>query len=704
LKLDTRLSLSGITQRDNTPQIKFRRERSALEMIATTCVYCGCGCGLYLIVEDGRVVGASPSPAHPMSRGRLCVKGWLASDFVHHPDRLKVPLIRRGERMVRGSWEEALSLTAKRLKEIKEESGADALAILTSAKGTNEENYLLAKMARAALKTNNVDHVARLCHAPSVAGLGAALGSGAMTNHIRSLLSADAILVTGSNTTEQHPLVAAHILEAQSHGATLIVADPRNTQIKNLADVQLSPRLGSDVAWTNGILNLIIERDLVDEEFVKERTEGFDALKETVSKYTPETVKRISGISPEDLEKAAIAFGEAPRAAVVYAMGTTQHTNGTDNVLALANLVLATGNVGREGTGINPLRGHQNVQGACDMGALPTVYSGYAKVEDLKAREKMEDAWGTDLPSTPGLTAVEIIEAAEEGRIKGIYISGENPMMSYPDREGVKRALESLEFLAVAEIFPTETTALADVVFPVASFAEKDGTFTSTERRVQRVRRAVLPPGEARSEVEVAADLMRRLGMDADRASPEEVMAEIASVTPSYGGISYQRLGISGLHWPCPDQTHPGTEILHRDSFPIGRARFFPVEQQELDFDPDYPFLLTTGRSLFHFHTGTMTRRVHLLDRECPKPTVDINPEDAKALGVRRGEKVVVESGEHKLEIEANVTEEVPRGTVFFPFHFQEAPANLLTAKNLDPKSKIPDFKRTFVRIRRLDG
>ena len=674
-----------------------------MEMIATTCVYCGCGCGLYLHVEDGRVVGASPSPAHPMSRGRLCVKGWLAHDFVHHPDRLKFPLIRRGERMVRGSWEEALSLTAKRLKEIKEDSGPDALAVLTSAKGTNEENYLLAKLARAALKTNNVDHVARLCHAPSVAGLGASLGSGAMTNPIRSLLSADAILVTGSNTTEQHPLIAAHILEAQSRGATLIVADPRKTQIAMLADVHLEPRLGSDVAWINGILNLIIERGLADEDFIKERTEGFSALRESVSKYTPEVVERVSGISAHYLERAAVAFGEAPRAAVVYAMGTTQHSNGTDNVLALANLVLATGNVGREGTGINPLRGHQNVQGACDMGALPAVYSGYAKVEDRAAREKMAAAWGTDLPSGPGLTAVEIMEAAEEGRIRGIYISGENPMMSYPDREGVKRALESLEFLAVAEIFPTETTALANVVFPVASFAEKDGTFTSTERRVQRVRRAVLPPGEARSEWEVAADLMRRLGIDADYSSAEEVMEEIASVTPSYGGISYQRLGISGLHWPCPDTNHPGTEILHRDAFPIGRARFFPVEQPELDFDPDYPLLLTTGRSLFHFHTGTMTRRVHLLDRERPGPTVDINPEDAKALGVRRGQMVVVESAEHKLEIEADVTEEVPRGTVFIPFHFQEAPANLLTVKNLDPKSKIPDFKRTHVRIRRAD-
>jgi len=674
-----------------------------LEKIATICVYCGCGCGLFLHVEDGRIVGASPSPAHPVSRGRLCIKGWLAADFVHHPDRLKTPLVRKGGRMVRGSWDEALSLTARRLKEIREESGPDALAVLTSAKGTNEENYLLAKLARAALKTNNVDHVARLCHAPSVAGLGFALGSGAMTNPIRSLLSSDAILVTGSNTTEQHPLVAAHILEAQSRGATLIVVDPRRTQMADLADIHLSPRLGTDVAWTNGILNLIIELGLADEVFIRERTRGFSALKELVTRYSPEAAERIAGIPSGDLEKAAVAFGEAARAAVVYAMGTTQHSCGTDNVLALANLVLATGNVGRDGTGIYPLRGHQNVQGACDMGALPNVYSGYQKVEDPAVRSKMKEAWGTDLPSAPGLTAVEIMGAAEEGRIRGIYISGENPMMSYPDRQGVKRALSSLEFLAVADIFPTETTALADVVLPVASFAEKDGTFTSTERRVQRLRRAVSPPGEARPEVEVAADLLSRLGIDADYPTPEDVMAEISSVTPSYGGISRRRLGISGLHWPCPNREHPGTEILHRDSFPMGRANFFPVVHQELDADPEYPLLLTTGRSLFHFHTGTMTRRTHLLDRELSRPTVDINLEDATALGVRRGSRVVVESREESLEIEADVSEVVPKGMVFIPFHFSEAPANQLTAKNLDPKSKIPDFKRTPVRIRRAD-
>lgn len=338
------------------------------------------------------------------------------------------------------------------------------------------------------------------------------------------------------------------------------------------------------------------------------------------------------------------------------------------------------------------------------MGALPNVYSGYQKVEDPAARGRMEAAWGTDLPPAPGLTAVEMMEAAKEGRLKGLFISGENPMMSYPDRGLVGRALESLEFLAVAEIFPTETTALADVVLPAASFAEKDGTFTSTERRVQRVRRAVPPPGEARPEVEVAAALLRRLGVPAEYASPEEVMAEIASVTPSYGGISYPRLGTAGLSWPCPDPDHPGTEILHKESFPIGRARFFPVDLLAAGSDPEYPLLLTTGRSLFHFHTGSMTRRTPLLDRELPKPAVEMNPEDAAALGVRSGGRVVVESASGSLEVEARTTDSVPPGTVFFPFHFAEAPANLLTAADLDPRSKIPEFKRTPVRIRRLEG
>jgi len=672
-----------------------------MEKVHTTCIYCGCGCGLFLHVEKSRVIGASPSPLHPMSRGRLCIKGWLTGDFVGHPDRLKFPLIRKGEIFVRVSWEDALSLTASRLKEISRESGAESVGVLTSAKGTNEENYLFMKLARAGLKTNNVDHAARLCHAPTVAGLSYAFGSGAMTNSIASLAKADSILVVGSNTTEQHPLIASYILKARARGAKLIVADPRRTQLANLGSIRLSPKPGTDIVWINALQNVIIEEGLIDEDFISARTEGFEAVRQAVSVYTLEQSESISGIPARDLKEAAMAFGSAERGAVVYAMGITQHISGTDNVQALANLVLMTGNIGREGTGLYPLRGHQNVQGACDMGALPDIYSGYQKV--TQAREKFEEAWSTNLPDQQGQTALEMIEAALKGRMKGLFIVGENPMMSYPDRSRIEKALNALEFLAVSDIFPTETTELADVVLPAASFAEKDGTFTSTERRIQRIRQAVSAPGEARPEWEVASDLLRRMGVAADYSSAAEVMDEIARVTPIYGGVAYDRLDLDGIQWPCPTRDHPGTSILHADRFSIGRARFRAVEHRKPFESPDkeYPLILTTGRSLFHFHTGTMTRRTSLLEREVPQPTVEINPQDAKQMNIRNSQRVEVETRRGSICLEARVTPNVPAGTIFVPFHFCEAPANTLTAQALDPQSKIPELKVSAARIRR---
>ena len=674
-----------------------------MEKIRTTCIYCGCGCGLFLHVEGGKVVGASPSLSHPLSQGRLCIKGWLGAEFVNHPDRLKTPLIRSGERLLRAGWDDALSLITRRFKEIRERCGPDALAILTSAKGTNEENYLLMKLARAGFGTNNVDHVARLCHAPTVAGLSYAFGSGAMTNPISSLAQADVILIVGSNTTEQHPLVAFHILRGKARGAKIIVVDPRRTQMADLAELHLSPRLGTDIAWINCFLNVIIQEGLVDEEFISKRTTGFDEVREAVSKYTPQAVEKITGIPAQRLREAAIAYGSADRAAIVYAMGITQHTTGTDNVQALANLVLATGNIGREGTGLYPLRGHQNVQGACDMGALPDLYSGYQRV--AQARGKFEQAWSRPLPENPGLTALEMMAAAKDGRIRGLLVVGENPMMSYPDQNRVRQALETLEFLAVCDIFPTETTELADVVLPAASFAEKDGTFTSTERRIQLVRRALPPCGESRSEWEVVSDLLTRFGVPADYRSPADVMEEIAKVTPIYGGVSYDRLEAVGLQWPCPSRDHPGTGILHAEKFSIGLARFRPVEHKEPFEAPDveFPLLLTTGRSQYHFHTGTMTRRTSLLDREVPGPYVEMNPEDAQKTGVRNGQKVVVESRRGRLYMDARLTPDVPKGTLFVPFHFNEACANVLTGQALDPQSKIPEFKVTAARIRRAD-
>lgn len=674
-----------------------------MDKVHTTCIYCGCGCGLFLHVEDGRVMGASPSSFHPLSRGRLCIKGWMAGDFVGHPDRLRYPLIRQGERLGRASWEEALSLTSSSLWMLKKEFGPDSIGVLTSAKGTNEENYLLMKLARAALQTNNVDHVARLCHAPTVAGLSHAFGSGAMTNSIKSLAMADAILVVGSNTTEQHPLVAAHILEARSMGAKLIVADPRKTQLADLAYIRLSPKAGTDIAWINAMLNVIIREGLEDREFISSRTEGFEDVSRLVEDYPPEKAEEISGIPEEDLTAAALAYGSAKRAAIVYAMGITQHVAGTDNVQALANLALATGNIGREGTGIYPLRGHQNVQGACDMGSLPDVYSGYQKVMDPDLRRKFEQAWSTELPVNPGKTALEMMTAAEEGELLGLIVVGENPMMSYPDQGRVKKALESLELLAVIDIFPTETTELADVIMPAACFAEKDGTFTSTERRIQRICQAVGPPGEARAEWKIICDLMRRLNLPADYASPAEIMDEISRLTPIYGGVSYDRLGINGLQWPCPSREHPGTEILHAERFPIGLARFRPVcyaDPLEIP-DDDYPFLLSTGRSLYQFHTGTMTRRSSLLEREVPMPFVEINSEDATELKIRNGQTVRVESRRGSISLEARATPDIQRGMLFIPFHFCEAAANVLTGQALDPKSKIPELKVTAARIRR---
>lgn len=649
------------------------------------------------------MVGVSPSPSHPMSRGRLCIKGWLSHEFLRHPDRLRTPLIREGDRLRKADWKEALNLTHQRLSDLVDSFGPTSLAVLTSAKGTNEENYLWMKFARAALGTNNVDHAARLCHAPTLAGLGQAFGSGSMTNSIESLGRADVILVTGSNTTEQHPLVASYILEAQSRGGTLIVIDPRRTQLAELADIYVPPYPGSDVAWANGLLNVIIDEGLVDQEFVVSRTEGFDQVKEVVKRYTPEAVQEASGIPAQRLRDIARAYGGAERAAIVYAMGITQHVTGTDNVQSLANLALATGNLGRPGTGVCPLRGHQNVQGACDMGALPDFYSGYQRV--ALAREKFEKAWDLSLPDTPGLTAVELMAASREGRIRGMVISGENPMVSYPDRKRVREALEALEFLVVTDIFPTDTTALADVVLPVASFAEKEGTFTSTERRVQRIRKAVTPPGEAMTEWQVICELLSRFGIETYYQSASDIMEEIASLTPQYGGINYDRLGIEGLHWPCPDAGHRGTPILHGQAFSIGRARFRAVEHRPPHeaSDQEYPFLLSTGRSLYHFHTGTMTRRVSLLDREIPGPSVEINPDDARSLGLREASRVRLESRRGGITAKAHITEGIPRGMLFMAFHFQESPANQLTATALDPLSKMPGLKISAVRIRRDD-
>lgn len=674
-----------------------------LRTVHTVCPFCGCGCPITLHLKGDRIVKVSGG-----AQGfRLCVKGRFGMGFVHHEDRLGTPLVRDGDALRETSWEDALSLVARRLAEIVEQHGPDAVAGLASAKSTNEENYLFQKFMRAAVGTNHVDHCARLCHAPTVAALARAFGSGAMTNSIAEIEGSDCILVTGSNTTEAHPIVAQAIYQAVRKGATLIVVDPREIELADIAHLHLRQRPGTDVAWLNGLAHVILAEGLWNQEFVADRGEGFEEFRSAVAEYTPERVEEITGIPAESLREAARAYARAERGTIIFSMGITQHTTGTDNVLALANLALLTGHIGRPSTGVNPLRGQNNVQGACDMGALPGLLPGYQPVADPTARKKFEAAWGVNIPERPGLTVVEMMDAALAGEIKAMVIMGENPLVSHPDIRHAQEALRRLEFLVVMDIFLSETAQLAHVVLPAASFAEKDGTFTNTERRVQRVRKALPPPGEARADWEILGELLTRMGHPVRYAHPGEIMAEIASLTPIYAGISYDRLEGAGLQWPCPTPDHPGTPFLHAGRFTRGKGRFHAVPYRgpaELP-DTDYPLTLTTGRVLYHFHSRTMTGRVAGLEELVPEAYVEIHPADAAAVGVADGDRVEVSSRRGTIEVAACVTDRAQPGTVFIPFHFGHAAANVLTpAEPLDPVAKMPALKACAVRLKRVAG
>ncbi|MCK4443962.1 MAG: formate dehydrogenase subunit alpha, partial [Thermoplasmata archaeon] len=606
------------------------------------------------------------------------------------------------------SWDEALSFVAEKLSKIKEESGPDSLAVLASAKCTNEENYVIQKFARAVLGTNNVDHCARLCHASTVTGLVGSFGSGAMTNSVPEFLDADCILITGSNTLEQHPLIGSWLMDAREKGTKFIIIDPREIPMVRFADMYLQFRPGSDVAWINGMMRIIIEEGLEDKKFIEERTENFEELKKTVEKYTPDFVEKISGIPADQLVEAAKMFASADKGSIIYSMGITQHTTGTDNVQSIANLAMLTGNVGRRSTGVNPLRGQNNVQGACDVGGLPNVYPGYQAVTVEDNKKKFEEAWGVPLDDKVGLTIVEMLNAAFEGKVKGMFIVGENPMLSDPDINHVRESLQILDLLIVQDIFLTETAELADVVLPAASYAEKDGTFTATDRRVQKLRKAIEPIGDARGDWEIICDIAKRMGADGfEFGSASEIMDELASVTPIYGGISFDRLGSNGgLLWPCPDAEHAGTEFLHSGKFTRGKGSFTPIdfiEPNELP-DDEYPFILSTGRMMFHYHTGTMTRRTPVLANEVETGFVEIHPDDAERLSIADGELIKVSSRRGEIEIAAQVTDKIRPGVIFIPFHFAECAANVLTNPALDPKSKIPELKVCSAQVEKITG
>jgi formate dehydrogenase alpha subunit len=539
-----------------------------------------------------------------------------------------------------------------------------------------------------------------------VVGLAAAFGSGAMTNSIAEIEDAKCIFVIGSNTTACHPLVARRIFKAKEKGAKLIVADPRNIQLSRFADIAVQQRLGSDVALLNGMIHIIIENNWHNTEYIHGRTDGFEEMANLVETYTPRYVQAITGVTPSDLKKMAELYALNSPASLLYAMGITQHTTGVDNVKSCCNLAMLCGNVGVRSGGVNPLRGQNNVQGACDMGGLPNVYTGYQPVTDPKAREKFSKAWGVPLPEKPGLTITDMVPAMLKGKLKGLYVIGENPRLSDPDWNHLSQAMKELDFLVVQELFLSETAQVADVVLAGASVAEKEGTFTNTERRCMRIQEAVPPMGNTLPDWKIISRISSAMGYEMAYETPEQIFNEMTALTPkSYAGMTYDRLGLNGLQWPCPDQGHPGTPYLHKNQFAKGKGQFHAVSYRDPAEmpDKDYPYFLTTGRMFAHFHTGTMTRISPHLDVEQTTGYVSIHPKDAEALSIKNGDVVLMSSKRGEMEAPARVTPSVPPGVLFLPIHFGENPPNVLTdAEAYDPIAKIPEFKVSTVKIQRL--
>jgi formate dehydrogenase major subunit len=605
------------------------------------------------------------------------------------------------------TWEEALELTSQELLRIKAARGPDALACFSSAKCSNEENYLMMRMFRGALGTNNVDHCTRLCHSTSVAAMQRAINTAAASGSMREIEQAcDVIFIAGANTTESHPVFGAALKRAHEKRAKLIVADPRRTELAGRADIHLQMQPGTDVALYSAMLNHILGLGLENRDFIARRTHGFEKVRDAVKPYTPEKAAKITGIPAEKIRRAAEMYARGPNTSSLWAMGLTQHANGTDIVTSFLNMMFACGMIGRWGAAMLPIRGQNNVQGASDVGAIPFVYTDYQPVEDAAVRERFARAWGVPadaLSLNKGLMVTEVVKP--ESGVRAMYIMGENPVISDPDIAHAEHWFQELEFLAVQDLFLTETARYADVVLPGASFAEKTGTFVNTERRIQLSHKACSPPGEARGDLEILIELSRRLGLTTRFQSAEEVMHEIAELTPSWAGVTYERLEGAGLQYPIPDDTHPGTSFLFDKAFPTadGRATFVAVEYTDPVELPDdhYPFVMNTGRQLYHWHTGTMTRRASGLDAREPTAIVEIHPDDANMLGVGEGELVRLTSRRNSMVTAARISDRVARGQVFVPFHFREAAANLLTNPVLDPYAKMAELKVCAIRIER---
>lgn len=680
-----------------------------VEKVLTTCPHCATGCQYYLIVKDNEIVDVEPANG-PSNKNLLCVKGRFGSfNFVHSPERLKYPLIKNKEtgEFERATWDEALDLIASKFTEIKKQYGSDALAGFACSRSPNEDCYMLQKMVRCAFGTNNVDNCARVCHSATVAGLAMTLGSGAMTNPISDITNdVDVIMLVGSNPEEAHPVIGMQIRQAVERGTRLIVVDPRDIGLSKRADIHLKIKPGTNVAFANGMMNVIINEGLADEEFIKTRTEGFEELREIVKEYTPEKVAEICHIDPDHLREAALMYAKAKKAPIIYCLGVTEHSTGTEGVMSMSNMAMLVGKLGRSGCGVNPLRGQNNVQGACDMGAMPGDFPGYQKVTNPEVVAKFERAWGVKLSNKPGVHATDVFGAAIRKEIRGLFIFGEDPVVTDADQNHIKKALESLDFFVLSDLFMTETAQYADVILPGTSYAEKEGTFSNTERRVQRVRKAVELDGEMRLDTDIFIDLMNRMGYPQPHLTSEEIMDEIASVTPIFGGISHRRLDKGeSIQWPCPDKNHPGTPILHVGKFSRGLGWFYPAEytpSAELP-DEEYPFIMMTGRILYHYNTRAMTGKTPgLMERE-GHSFIEINTEDAARLGIENGEKIKVSSRRGTIETIARVSEKVSPGETWMPFHFPDGNANVLTNAALDKYARIPEYKVCAIRLEKIN-
>ncbi|NPV57458.1 MAG: formate dehydrogenase subunit alpha [Anaerolineae bacterium] len=695
-------------------------------IVSTTCPYCGVGCNLQMHVRNETIYRVTTPFDAVVNRGTLCVKGRYGYDYVYNKQRVTTPLIRKklqkpGKRTQafdldewrQVSWDEALDYTTQRLVEIYQRDGSDALAVYCCAKATNEDNYLLQKMFRALFQTNNIDHCTRLCHAGSVVALQMAVGSSAMSNTAAEVIHNDVFILTGANASENHPIIALQMKKAiQKYGAKLIVVDPRRIELVNYATLWLPEKPGTDVPVFSAMAHVILKEKLFNPEFIDTRTENFQDFAASMEKFTPEFAEIVSGVDRNLIVAAARMYASAKNGAIYWALGIPQHVHGTDNALALINLALLTGHIGRLGTGLNPLRGQNNVQGASDSGAMPWHYPGYQRVDDEAAAIKFEKGWNQpsgSLNRQLGLTTTEIVSHIAPDGVRAIHIMGENPMMSEPDLNHTRHQFEQLEFLVGQDLFINESHAFADVFLPAATFAEKDGTFTNTDRRVQRVRQVIPPRGESRADWEIICDLAQRIEARLevptarwDYAHPSEILEEMGTLVTEYAGVKYKRIEQVGLQTPVYDDNHPGTPFLFAEKFPRGRGKFHPLEYHACaeSIDQEYPFILTTGRVLEHWHGGSLTRH-SWLDDLYPEALVEINPVDAEALGVKSGDTVNVRSRRGSIHLRCKVTEKTTPGVVFIPFHFHEAPANILTIEAIDPLAKIPEYKSCAVAVTR---